>query len=212
MRHQSNGATKPKRRGIRHSEIIALIAPSKEIPSSKRRPLSAEIPDICNLKVSKYNTAMSNRNQAEISARPSGAGGAAAAEVDAPVRTQKAKADAPDIARFIRRTRAAMAGDLYCGEAPPPPDADARREMLATGRAVREMWEKLYADWPNRPPYQEDREKAMAELRAMQAKEWPEGPPDMGSFHAQTRAAMARVDAEKDGKGGVGGEGENAGG
>ena len=107
---------------------------------------------------------MSNRNQAEISARPSGAGGAAAAEVDAP-------------------------------------DENARREMLATGRAVREMWEKLYADWPNRPPHQKDRKKAMAELRAMQAKEWPEGPPDMGDFHARTRTAMARVEAEGDGEG-----------
>ena len=94
-----------------------------------------------------------------------------------------------------------MAGELYYGEPLPEPDEKMRRELRATGAMVREMWEKVYAKWPDGPPYERNRKKAMAELRAMQAREWPEGLPRMGDFSARTRAATARVFSEADGGG-----------
>ena len=145
-------------------------------------------------------------NSGGMSAQAAGMGGVAPAATRAPKKTRERKANKPDIARFTRRTRAALAGDLYYGEPLPELSEDDRREMLATGEAVREMWDKICAKWPDGPPYQKDRKKAMAELRAMQAKEWPDGAPDLGNFSARTRAAAERVIAEGDG------EGESAGG
>ena len=145
-------------------------------------------------------------NSGGMSARSAGMGGVESAPVRAAKKTRERKADKPDIARFIRRTRAALSGDLYYGKPLPELSEEDRREMRATGAAVRETWDKMFAKWPNGPPYQKDRKKAMAELRAMQAKEWPNGPPEFEDFHARTRAAAARVFAEADG------EGEDAGG
>ena len=38
-----------------------------------------------------------------------------------------------------------------------------------TGAGIREMWEAMYCEWPEGPPYEADREKAAAEAHAIRA-------------------------------------------